>query len=76
MKRFLAYMAVLALAFACAKTPEPAPEEETHQHQESSAPSLKSITIIDSIVTLEPGGSAPLHFTVEDPDCQLQEVTL
>ena len=78
MNRFLAYMAVLALAFACAKTPEPAPEEETPQQQEeeSSAPSLKSITIIDSIVTLEPGGSAPLHFTVEDPDCQLQEVTL
>ena len=78
MKRFFAYMAVLALAFACAKTPEPAQEGETPQQQEEepSAPSLKSITILTDPIVMEPGGSAQLHFKVEDPDYKFETLLL
>ncbi|MBQ9410262.1 MAG: CotH kinase family protein [Bacteroidales bacterium] len=79
MRRLLAYAAVLALVFACTKPaaepePELPPEEQTPE--EPVGPVLKSIVLIDNAITLEPGGSAPLRFRVEDPDCEFKTVSL
>ena len=81
MKRIIAYAAILALAFSCAKPavePEPEPElpPEEQTPEEPSGPSLKSITLIDNTVTMEPGGSASLRFKVEDPEYEFNELSL
>lgn len=77
MKRILAYAAVLALVFACAKPsvePDVPGEEGTPGGQEG--PVLKSIILIDNTVSLDPGGSAPLRFRVEDAQYEFTELSL
>ena len=73
MKRILACVATLAFALCCTKAPEPAPVEEKPQPQE---PQLTSITILDDLIVLEPGGSAQIRFKVEDPEYKFDKVQL
>ena len=75
MKRIFAYVAAVVLAFACVK-PAPDPELPPEKEPEQQGPVLRSITLIDNAVTLEPGGSAELHFKVEDADYKFDKVSL
>lgn len=73
MKRILPYLlCVLALAVhSCTKTPDAEVPE-----QEPSAPHLKSITIEESSITLEPGGTALLHFSIEEAEYHIENASI
>ena len=77
MKKIVAYMAAMVLAFACTKAPESIiPHEEEIPSTPQEGPRLTAIYVTDSSISLEPGGNATLHFRVEDPDCQFGELLL
>ena len=75
MKRVITYLAAFVLAFACTKAPDIVPREE-EEPAGPEGPRLRSVTVTDMSLTLEPGGSAPLHFKVEDADFKFDTVTL